>query len=577
MKHYPFYLSHSSKSREVAAIFTSKMEQKGLSVFNPSACTETGIPYAQQVVNAISNCDGFIVLVTQDAMNSEHILNEISLAVERRKNIIPVFLERVKLSIEFNYYLGRQQFLVAAGCDEISIGKIVDTINVTFGGQIKRNALYEMLSEYQKIHDFNRKALTLCELIKLVVDEFKENENDRSRQEELARELLRLYESLATFIGGYDDESRACAKSVMETLHHAREIFSSPLFTETLYCAVLALHLIYLEYETATECVDSRTGGDVRNPFSIESRIERQAPFLAVYERHCTETGEVRTANTLSQDTLNFIKKTPSRIFAYQVVAPAKKPSAAKAAAQEKKLSGDDEILCGVAEFIEKGNELFHLLHQKGAAGDFLKCLLTSYERLKNYCVIVGATSVAAKCIEKITEIRQTLANTPEQAATDSKAENGIKTLLGITVAQSGSYDVFISFKSEDNDLAKTVYQFLKQHMIEPFWSKVSLPELSKSDYGDAIDEALDSAKHFVLVLSDLAYLESEWVKYEMSTFADEIREGRKEGSNFIILATDQVYRDLIASNKKILPIKYRWCQILHLSEYKETLLSYLK
>ena len=112
--------------------------------------------------------------------------------------------------------------------------------------------------------------------------------------------------------------------------------------------------------------------------------------------------------------------------------------------------------------------------------------------------------------------------------------------------------------------------------MIEAFWSKVSLPEMSKSDYGDAIDSALDSSKHFVLVLSDLNYLESDWIKYEMSTFADEIREGRKEGANFVILATDKVYRELIQSNKKVLPIKYRWCQILKLSEFEETLLSYL-
>lgn len=577
MKNYPFYLSYSSKDLEFARIFTQIMEEKGYSVYNPMTCTEPGLAYAAAIVGAISSCDYFIVLISDDAMGSSHILNEIAVAVERRKTILPIFLDRLDLSEEFNYYIGRLNRIYAPDKSKSGIADVVDKIDISYGSQMKRAALYEKLSEYQKIKNKNREAETLCELIKLIVSEY---HNTAKKDDKLARELLRIYEVLHGFYGGYDQETRALAIKIMETMQAARILYSDKTRQLTVLDAVLALNIIYLEYEIATECVDIRTGGDVHQPFSNETLIRSQEKYLEIYEKYCTKTGEpIRKSDSLSKEDLNLIKGTPARIYAYRLACDEKRDASREKtdAPKVEKPEGDDEILHSIADFMQKGNELFNLLHQKGVAGDFLKCLLTSYERLKNYCMIVGATKVAADCVEKIAEIRQELASETASEVSNEKAENGIKSLLGFTTEASGEYDVFISFKSEDNDLAKMVYQFCKKNMIEAFWSKVSLPEMSKSDYGDAIDSALDSSKHFVLVLSDLNYLESDWIKYEMSTFADEIREGRKEGANFVILATDKVYRELIESNKKVLPIKYRWCQILKLSEFEETLLSYLK
>lgn len=579
MKHYQFYLSYSSKDRAIAKIFIEKMEQAGYSVFDAEADVTAGPSFAEKIVKTISSCDNFILLLTRNTMQSTFVLIELTVAIERNKNVIPILLEALELSREFQYYLHNRALLTANGNDELSIQKAVDQIDQTYGNQLKRDALYEKLSEYEKIKDDNRRALTLTELIAFVGEEFERSEKNPTTARKLAKELYSLYESLSTFVGGYDQETKSVAKTVMERLHHAQGLFTHSIFQSDPFFAAVALSCIYFEYETAIECVDIRTGGDVRNPFPIERRIESQKSFLETYESYCDRSGELKQPlSTLTESEKELIRKTPAHIFAYKVVLSTKTPSQTKTEkSAEQPLDKDNEILLSVAEFMQKGNDLFNLLRQKGEAGDFLKCLLTSYERLKNYCMVVGANKVAAECVERIAEIRQELAFQAPSEAVDSKAENGIKSLLGITTAQSGSYDVFISFKSEDNDLAKLVYQFCKKNMIQAFWSKVSLPELSKSDYGNAIDEALDSAKHFVLVLSDLSYLESDWIKYEMSTFADEIREGRKEGANFVILATDNVYQSLIDSNKKLLPIKYRWCQILKLGEYEDTLLNYLK
>ena len=188
----------------------------------------------------------------------------------------------------------------------------------------------------------------------------------------------------------------------------------------------------------------------------------------------------------------------------------------------------------------------------------------------------MGADDVAAECAERIVEIRNEVGKQQVGAAANKKAEKGIKSLLGFTLEDSGNYDVFISFKNEDADLQERIYEYCNKRIKQPFWSKKALPRLSKSEYSKAIDMALENSKHFVVVLSDLKYLDAEWVKYEMDVFNNEIKEGRKKNSNFVIVATDDVYKQIIQSNKTVLAIAYRRYQIIKMSEYEETLAQYL-
>ncbi len=58
----------------------------------------------------------------------------------------------------------------------------------------------------------------------------------------------------------------------------------------------------------------------------------------------------------------------------------------------------------------------------------------------------------------------------------------------------------FISAKSSDYADAQLVHDFLKKHGILSFMSDESLPQRGSSDYRKTIDQALDEAKHLVVV-----------------------------------------------------------------------------
>ncbi len=87
---------------------------------------------------------------------------------------------------------------------------------------------------------------------------------------------------------------------------------------------------------------------------------------------------------------------------------------------------------------------------------------------------------------------------------------------------------------------------------------------------------AIEHSKHFIVIISDLEYLNSYWVEPEMKTFRHEMAEGRKN-ANFIIVVTDDVFQKIKSTNKECMPIKYRSYEILRVDDYRNSIIHYLK
>lgn len=134
-------------------------------------------------------------------------------------------------------------------------------------------------------------------------------------------------------------------------------------------------------------------------------------------------------------------------------------------------------------------------------------------------------------------------------------------------------YDIFISCKSDDYQIGRQVYEYLieQPHFDKRiFLADKELRKLGIADYGKAIDEALDSATHMIVVCSNPEFLDkdrSPYVYSEWHTFTEEIRSGRKKGNIMTILTNNVKIKDL--------PIALRNSQSFPLSDYS-TILTYL-
>ncbi len=196
--------------------------------------------------------------------------------------------------------------------------------------------------------------------------------------------------------------------------------------------------------------------------------------------------------------------------------------------------------------------------------------LVLGYERLLNYCKHIGLQGdIPEMCIKRIAEIKENTCGKGGQGG--GEYNEALRLYLGETQNKPGEYDVFISYKSQDEALAQKIYDYLTQAGMEVFFSKESLPKLGQSEYEEMIFAALEKAKHMVLVASNPDYLKTPWVKEEWDTFNNEIREGRKDGNLLLVLTDD------IAYEKGRLPLQLRQKEIIKMSEHKKRLTSYLK
>lgn len=107
---------------------------------------------------------------------------------------------------------------------------------------------------------------------------------------------------------------------------------------------------------------------------------------------------------------------------------------------------------------------------------------------------------------------------------------------------------IFISAKSEDFGSAEQVYNFLKEHRYNVFFSKQTLPDMGNCDYRREIDGALNNAKHMIVVTSKQEYVEASWVEAEWGLFINEKRSGRKLGNIITLIIGTMRIEDLPSS-----------------------------
>ena len=110
-------------------------------------------------------------------------------------------------------------------------------------------------------------------------------------------------------------------------------------------------------------------------------------------------------------------------------------------------------------------------------------------------------------------------------------------------VEEEEDYDVFLSFKStdengfptKDRSIARHIYDALTARGIRTFYSEVTLADRIGEDYEPIIYKALYSSKCFILVATQEAYVDAVWVKNEWSRFRDRIRDEGLRGAAFAV------------------------------------------
>ncbi len=99
------FISYSSKDLEKAKQLTELLGSVGLSVWIDQGGLEVSNSWSKEIVQAINDCKAFLVLLSPNSLESHNVIKEVSLASEKRKKILPLELEPITLTDDFEYQL----------------------------------------------------------------------------------------------------------------------------------------------------------------------------------------------------------------------------------------------------------------------------------------------------------------------------------------------------------------------------------------------------------------------------------------------------------------------------------------
>lgn len=132
----PVFISYSSADAAVASRICAALESAGISCWIAPRNIEPGMDYPAAIVDAVTSCSVLIVLLTENAVSSPHILSEIGHAFNSKKRIIPFRLARVSLSKDMDYFLSMAQWLEAPeGCTDQNLDRLKEATLTALHGE----------------------------------------------------------------------------------------------------------------------------------------------------------------------------------------------------------------------------------------------------------------------------------------------------------------------------------------------------------------------------------------------------------------------------------------------------------
>ncbi|MEE1087035.1 MAG: HD domain-containing protein [Schaedlerella sp.] len=129
MKKEVVFISYSSKEMEKATKVCKFLENNGISCWIAPRNVNPGQNYAPQIVTAIKNCGALVLLASRNTNQSAHVSNEVSLAFDNKKSIIPFKIEDFEFTDEYLYFLGRKHWIEAHTDINLGLEKLLYTLN----------------------------------------------------------------------------------------------------------------------------------------------------------------------------------------------------------------------------------------------------------------------------------------------------------------------------------------------------------------------------------------------------------------------------------------------------------------
>ena len=112
------FISYSTKNQKIANALCEYLEQQGVRCWIAPRDIPSASNYAGEITRAIKSCERFLLVYSKDAGKSEHVKNEINLAINNARPILPYCLDNSPYDDDLEYYLSTKQRIASSGDQE---------------------------------------------------------------------------------------------------------------------------------------------------------------------------------------------------------------------------------------------------------------------------------------------------------------------------------------------------------------------------------------------------------------------------------------------------------------------------
>src|SRR3984957_18635432 len=109
------FLSYASQDAAIANALCDALEAAGIPCWIAPRDVRPGDFYADAIVQAITQCPAFVLILSQAAIDSPHVLREVERASSKRRPIVTFRIDTAPLPPGLEYFLSASQWLDASG------------------------------------------------------------------------------------------------------------------------------------------------------------------------------------------------------------------------------------------------------------------------------------------------------------------------------------------------------------------------------------------------------------------------------------------------------------------------------
>ena len=130
------FISYSSADKATAEHICGALEEAGIACWIAPRNIEPGTDYPTALVEAIRSVRVLVLILTEPAAASPHILSEVGHAFNGRKRIIPFRISQKAVPEDLEYFLSMTQWLDAPeGCTDQSLKRLIEATQAALAGE----------------------------------------------------------------------------------------------------------------------------------------------------------------------------------------------------------------------------------------------------------------------------------------------------------------------------------------------------------------------------------------------------------------------------------------------------------